>query len=347
MRQRSTLKDLARETGLAVSTVSAICRGKGSSFRIARTTQKRVLETAEKIGYRRNSLAFFLRTGKSTFVPVLGRTFRVPITQERQNHIAQLLLLSGFQPILYDFHWFDGSEEKLLEAVEEIPVAGLIVSDVHIPSLHKHLLSVCGRTPCILIDSEQHQGFDHVYLDRSMVSYLAAWHLLEKGYKKIVYTIPERSSFCHLTERTRGFIRAFREFGREVNQENFLWLTQKESSYQMGWKIGQKITENGSKPEAVMALNDQVALGLISYLEKKGIRVPEDIAVVGSENLPEGEYRQLPLTTVDFKVTEISRQAVDLLQRRISGDWSDFPKEIVIWPELIVRASCGCHKEKQ
>ncbi|HPP11454.1 MAG TPA: LacI family DNA-binding transcriptional regulator [bacterium] len=291
MRRRVTLKDVARKSGLAVATVSAICRGKGDFFHISRKTQERVLRIAEKMGYRRNSLAFSLRTGSSNFVAVLGRTFRIPVTQERQNFIAQLFIHLGFQALLYDFHWFDGKEEELLHTVEEIPCAGMVVSDVNTRRLFQTLRQGQTRLPCVLVDSEYHAGLDHVYLDRSSVSYLAASHLLKTGYTRIVYTIPVEKKFWLLQERRRGFVRAMAEAGRQASQANFLWVeSEGKFSYQIGLELGEKIATSRKKPEAVMALNDQIAIGLMRGLQRRGLRVPEDIALVGSENLPEGEF---------------------------------------------------------
>ncbi|MCM8768775.1 MAG: LacI family transcriptional regulator [Candidatus Omnitrophica bacterium] len=340
-----TLRDVARKSGLAISTVSAVCRGKGAFYHISPKTQARVLRIAEAIGYRPNQLAVSLKTGVSRFVPVLGRTYRVPITQERQHNIAQLLTQQGFQVLLYDFHWFDRQEKNLLASVREIPFAGLIVSDLNEPRLHQELWPLWRKVPCILVDSGQPAGFDHVYLDRHQVAYQAARHLLQHGYQRIVYTIPEGRNYWLLNERRRGFIKAMKEFGKTVGQENFVWVNPKPGcSYQLGLEIGQKIIRN--RPEAVMALNDQLAIGLIRAFSEKGLRVPEDIAVVGSENLPEGQFCQVHLTTVDFLAEKVATEVVNLFRKRLAGDWSDFPKKIVVSPQIVVRRSCGCLGQK-
>ena len=347
MRKAPTLKDIARSSGLAVSTVSAVCRGRGDFYHISRKTQAKVLQVAEEIGYRPNRLAVSLKTGVSNFVPVLGRTYQVPITQQRQNRIAQLLRQAGFQVLMNDFHWFEGKEKELLASVREIPFAGLVVSDLSQSDLRLQLRPLRGQVPCILVDSCQPEDFDHVYLDRTLVAYLATRHLLQDGYQRIVYTVPWEREFWLLKERRQGFIQAMEEAGRPVGPENFVWVEKrKESSYHLGVEIGQKIAEAKKKPEAVIALNDQVAIGLMRAFQIVGIRVPEDIAVVGSENLPEGEFCQVPLTSIDFQIEQMAQEVLNLFQKRFSGDWSDFPKKIVLSPKLVTRQSCGCFLRK-
>ncbi|MCM8759527.1 MAG: substrate-binding domain-containing protein, partial [Candidatus Omnitrophica bacterium] len=97
----------------------------------------------------------------------------------------------------------------------------------------------------------------------------------------------------------------------------------------------------------VMALNDHVAIGIIRAFSENGIRVPDDIAVVGSENLPEGEFYYVPLTTIDFQIEKVAREVVDLFRRRLTGDWSDFPRKIVVSPKIVIRHSCGFSNKKQ
>lgn len=343
MDKTTTLKKVAEKSGFAISTVSAVLRGQGDLYHIAPATQQEIRKTAERLNYRRNMMATYLRAGRSNFVALLDTSFNTPIRQYRQRLIAQRLKSAGFQILMYDFHWMEEEQKKLLHELEGIPLSGLIMDATDAAPALEYAKKFIKKHPLILIDTGQARNMDQVILNRQKVSYLMARHLLNAGYRNICYTLAPHASNWLLVERKKGFEMALKEAGISPGEDNYLWNELSNiDSYRRGYLLGQMILSSGKPlPDAVMGLNDQIAIGIMKAFRERDISVPDDVAVVGAENLPESEYAQVPLTTVDFQIDKIAEETVDLFMKRQNGDWKDFPRRITIIPSLVIRESCG------
>jgi len=340
-----TLKDLAVESGFAVSTVSAVLRGQGDLYHIAASTQKDIKETAQRMEYRKNLMAKSLRAGQSNFVAILDTSYNTPIRQLRQRLIAQRLKNLGFQILVYDFHWMEEEQKKLLYELEEIPVSGLIMDATDAAAALEYAQRFIKRQLLVLLDTGYIRGIDQVLLNRRSLSYAMAKHLLNLGYRDIYYTIGIHSAYWPIVERRKGFEKALKEYGVPAGEDRYIWDDEKADAYHRGYTLGKKIIfSKKSLPDAVMALNDHIAIGIMKAFHEQGISIPDDVALVGAEDLPESEFAQVRLTTMDFKIDVMAGKAVEIFLKRLKGDMRDFPRRVVIEPSLIVRESCGKHK---
>ncbi len=346
MKNQTTLKDIARECGLSLTTVSAIIRKQHAEYHIAKSTVENVLKTAKKMGYRKNRMARTLKTGVSDYVAVLGAAFGAPIQELRQNLIAQRVLDLGYQVLVYDFHWFRGRELELIKDMVAFPVCGMIVSDTLSNEISEYFKDLQDRIPVVLVDCGDIEGHDHVVLDRRKVAYLAARRLLELGHRKIIYNNYLGNDYWILRWKREGFTRAMHEFGLQVDKSSYVWLpdSNKLSAYQLGYNIAEKLIADGALPEAVIAQGDRTAIGLVKAFSKHGLRIPDDIALMSSENLPQSAYHSPELSTVDFRTDEVAEATVAILRKRLSGDFEDIGKTVKIDPLLVIRESCGASR---
>jgi LacI family transcriptional regulator len=164
-------------------------------------------------------------------------------------------------------------------------------------------------------------------------SYLLAKYLLERGHRKIKYIIANRV-FPESNLRAEGFIRAYRETGTPFSPD---FLVISEPSFQGGYSSTSDIIKK-DLPDAILAMNDIMAMGVLKKLKEHAIRVPEDISVAGYDDLIYASLLETPLTTVQQPMEQMCRKAVELILSKIEKP-DDINEKILISPRLVIRAS--------
>ncbi len=339
-----TQAQIARKAKVSRTTVSLVLNNQASRYRIKPATQRKVLGCSRKAAYAKNMFATYLKTKKTNLIGIIGGSYNIPIRQLRQNLIAQYFKQRGFQVLLQDFHWAE-DRVRLLREMEELRPEGIVVAEAEPAGVIDCLRKMKRKgTPVVLVDGAETPGFDQVRINREKVAYLGTRHLLEQGYDQVFYTLPEErfSEYWAIKERYKGFRRAHAELkGKGDPNGLLLWNGKEDESdqYMLGYRIGEKhFPELRREPVGVMALNDQLAIGLMKFLLERNASIPEGIGLAGSENLPESRFSHVSLTTLMFPEGELAARSGDLLLRRISGDRSA-DRLIDLEPELIVRQS--------
>lgn len=345
-------EDIALAAGIARSTVAMVLNGTASKYGISEKTIKKVEKISLDLGYSKNIFASSLRSRKSNLVGVIGAITATSIAQLRLGMIAKRLKDEGFFVILEDLFWVD-NPAKLIADISAFMPEGLIISDTgRGKSMEIGLSFIRSKgIPVIFVDTYESRKYDNIRVDRKLVGYMASAHLFNQGYEKVFYTIPRDlvsrktgSRNWKIVERYEGFRSAFEEYRKNEDPEDFLIElddSQKleENNYQRGYFFGKSFLKTvKSFPAGIVATNDQVAIGLMKSLAEEKIRIPEEVGVVGTENLAESEFSRVPLSTVKFPVEEIARKACDVLLSRIEGDEGE-RVFLEITPELITRES--------
>lgn len=194
------------------------------------------------------------------------------------------------------------------------------------------------KVPFILINRNLRKyKFDVVESDGYFGGFLATQHLIEHGYKRIAYL----SSSFHPQHYSR--LLGYQDALKKSNMNEFIV-----KDIIHGKNIHNDAREliSGEKPRAIVALNDWIASEVFIAAEDLGVKIPEELAVVGYDDMKEPLYSRLSLTTIDMNLFQVAEQAAELLFRRTNGDWTDFPRKIKVRPALIVRQSCGCKISK-
>jgi DNA-binding LacI/PurR family transcriptional regulator len=164
--------------------------------------------------------------------------------------------------------------------------------------------------------------------------------LLQLGYKHIGYIDGEEGNLVGEL-RKRGYSRALAEYGYRIDRRSVFRLRHRGEwhDYQSGYEIGKRFITLARRPEAVFVYNDLAALGFEQAILDQGLKVPDDVAIVGFDNIVRGSYAPVPLTTIHQPTTEIGNMAVLRLIQKIAGQ--EVPDRIILQPKLIVRESCG------
>lgn len=202
-----------------------------------------------------------------------------------------------------------------------------------------------GGHPVVMVSYTEDPNADYVGVDHVRGAYVATRHLVELGYRSICYVTPEPKNPLSLL-RYRGFLQACEE--KPGVEPRVLGPAPGDSPtpnrYRAGYELGLRMVDMGDFPEACFAFTDLVALGLIRALQENAVDVPNEVAVVGFDDIPLAESSAVPLTTVRQPLKEIGYLAVDVLRRRLKGEKG--PIRILLEPELVVRESCGASLRK-
>jgi len=334
-----TIKDIAAMAGVSVSTVSRALNDKGG---MKPETRDRILDIATRLGYRPSAFArgLVLQRTKTVMVlvPDLTNYYFAEVTQEictacRQRGYKVLLCSTGNQPEL---------EKDYLEFIREGAVDGAIV----IPQLDEHNFAdyldlVRAHFPVVLID----RAFDRlkmnsVLVDNEAGGEMVADYLYAKGHTKLAFIGGDVEHVHASRDRYTGFIRGLRKNGLPVIDDYI--LLDRPSPDPGGVEGTRRLMNMADPPTAVFADNDLTAIACCSTILRGGRHVPDDMAVVGFDNLNISPIFDVPLTTVAQPKRGIAETAVDmtieLIRNRGQNDGKEV-NEVLLKPELVVRAS--------
>jgi len=330
-----TIQTIADKAGVSKATVSYVLNDRAGEQRIPEKTRARILNAAKKLNYRKNVYAKCLASGKTMtlglVVPDIGHLFIVEIIKTIQRVASE----NGYHIIIGDANDSVVREKEYFNDFMERRVDGLIIMPSPVWK-NSDLVDEMNQIniPFILLGREMGAEYNSIVSDRVQGAFLATEHLIRRGSRKIAHVI-SNPLFLPTQEKLKGYRKALEKYDIEFD-ENMIIET--ESSCEGGLEAGHKLLKIRPRPTAVFASNDEVAMGVLKSLDKSGIRVPEDISVVGYDNLNISIFANVSLTTVDQSQREMGQKAVELLLERIK-DRKLKPEQIVLMPKLIVRES--------
>lgn len=327
-----TLKELSKELGLSVTTISDALKETPSGY-VAPQTRERVQAAAARLGYRPNLHARRLVTQRAT--NVVGIYSSVVPTYE-----LQLIKLNAVQKALaaqgYEQNLAIGGAEAFGRLARQNP-AGLVVFNWGntLPTLEPYLHP---ETQLVVLDNPTvvPANADLVYFDRTKNTCLATQHLLELGHRRLgVFLNPDH---WPQGERGRGIQAALAVYGLELSSVRH-YVTGLPACYETGRQVAAQWLADTQRPTGMVLLNDETAAGFLTQVQAAGVRVPDDVSVVGHDNRAWSPHLRVPLTSVTHPAEQIAEAAVALLLERLTGIYSGPPREITIGSELVLRAS--------
>lgn len=329
MPHRVTMAEVAREAGVSKQTVSRVLNNKGE---ISQATRNQVLAIIERLGYRPSSIARGLATNKTMtlglVVPDIGNPFFSEITRGADGaaHAAGYSLLLG--------NTFEDPEREaaVLRTLEEKRVDGIVLCSSRLSD--GQLDTFCAVQPVVLVN-RRHIGTNvgSVRVDDATGASVAVRHLIQSGRKVIGFLSGPPTSHSG-QQRAQGYAAALDEAGLtldptlQVDCPPYL---------QGGRQVALDLLIARPDVNALFCYNDLVATGALQACAKLGRRVPEDVAVIGSDDIPLAEMVTPPLTTLHVSQQEMGASAIQLLLNKMNG--GDECDEIVLHPQLVIRAS--------
>lgn len=330
MAKKQTIYDVARVANVAISTVSRVLN---DSPYVSFETKKRVQRAIDELDFRPQVNARKLARREAQIIAVALPTFTTPFFNEILKGVKDRIKETDLDFIIYNTG-SDNPEQTLKTFLDRgIPDALLILSIDLDPVTQKRLKSA--EIPIVLVGIKEHD-FNYFYWNNYKGGYMAGEYLIKQGYKKIGM-VRSHSKSSVADSREKGFRDALAKYNLMLDENFFVkGITRKHAGYseEAGYESIQIMKERGGLPEAIFCTNDAQAIGVIHALKELKLRVPEDVAVMGYDNIKTAHY--LGLTTIDQGMYDVGVMAIDRLIDMIKNkDTSLIQKEIE--PKLAIR----------
>ncbi len=342
-----TIKDIARELGISPSTVSRALKDHPD---ISVSTKKAVNELAEKLNYQPNIVALNLRQKKTNtlgvIIPEIVHFFFSTVI----SGIEDVAYTAGYNVILAQSNESYQRELTDMKALFNSRVDGMLLSISRETTNFDHIESIISKGVPIVFYDRMYDSptSSKVIVDDYVGAKEAVTHLIEQGCKRIGHLNGAPNLLISI-DRFRGYTDALTENGLEVYDN--LVVSTSSGTFEEGKKATHKLLSQSVLPDAIFANNDPMAMGAMMAIKEKGLKIPEDIAIVGFSNWFIGEMMEPSLTTVDQPGFEMGQEAARLLIRQIEmKDKEQFdpqPETKILKTRLVIRNSSLKNKGKK
>ena len=325
-----TLKAVAEHVGLTPGTVSAVLNDSPSARSIPQETKNRIHAAAKELDYRPN---FFARTLRNK------RTYTIGVIAEEIGDSYGSMVISGIEAHLRKMDYFfltvaHRHDENLLNQYSQLllqrGVEGFITVDTTVyepPAL-----------PTVAVAGHQKvKGVTNVVLDHVQAATLALNHLASLGHKRIAFMKGNPLS-SDSKDRWKAICEVAGKIGLTIDDELTVQIDIDDPTPQLGYPFAKQLLARNKPFTALFAYNDISAIGAIRALQERGLRVPQDVSVMGFDDIPGAAFNTPTLTTVRQPLARMGQVAAQTLLERIAGK-DDYPSEIAIEPQLVVRES--------
>ena len=332
---RVTLKTIAEEAGLSITTVSRALAGYDD---VNEATRQRIIAIAKRLGYEPNLAARHLRSKHTQTIGMvipLTSYFSDPFFMELLSGVGRQaaeygydLLLTAQQP---------GEEElgAYRRMVASSRIDGMVVARVRKDDARIAFLSEA-RHPFVAFGRSQIDDYPYIDVDGTVGMRQVVRHLIDLGHRHIAVILPPRA-LAFTATRYEGYAQALREAGLEPED---IYRAEGDLTSESGHQAAQRLLDRTPPPTAIAACNDMMAIGAMWAVRERGLAVGRDVAVTGFDDISQAAHTAPPLTTVRQPIYDIGRQALDMLIRVIRQE-SVEQTHIILEPELIIRASSG------
>lgn len=319
----ATMRDVARLAQVSQPTVSRVLNQTDTSIAISEETRARVLAAVEKLNYRPNVLARSLRTQKTQMIAVLIADISNSFYHGIVRAIQDIAYQHDYDVMIANSdHRYD-LERHFCEAVMRRPVDGVILVPQHLTNDDLNELMTRTNAPVVVLGQHvTHAQVDVIYArDDDAVYEATRWLIDTQGHRRLgILAVPDE--LPPGPRRLRGFRRAVEACGLHVPQEHILYG---DFSIESGRRAARQLLECQELPTALVVMNDLMAIGLMLTLQSAGLRVPEDIAILGYDDIPEASIVRPALTTIAHDSADIGRKLARCLFERIENDNTDMP----------------------
>jgi LacI family transcriptional regulator len=335
MGKKTTIYDIAEKLNLTAATVS---RALNNNQKISEKTRKLVHETAAEMNYEQNTLARALKSGKSfnvgVIVPRMDSNFFASVIRG----IEEELYPKGYHVIVCQTHDQENLEIENINSLLNAQVDGILMSISNAKTKNKVFNNLSQKhIPLIFFDRKKEiDGVSSVTIDDFSGAYEATKHLINQGCKRIAHLSNDRSLEI-FKNRYLGYKQAIIDHGLEFDES---LVIETRSKVDQGRKTTKLLLDMANRPDAIFSSSDFTALGAIQEIKEYGLRIPEDICIVGFSNEPFTRFMELSITSIDQSPIEMGRIAAQVFLEEVNnGKKIKSAKQVVLTPELIIRKS--------
>ena len=331
MKKRATIKDVAALAGVSAATVS---RALDDHPEISHETKARVRAACAELGYVPNAAARGLTWQATHTIGLVVPDISNPYFSAMATAIEQTAAASGYRVFLSNSLRKPEQELRAIENFMARQVDGILISPISPQTQARHR-DILGSTPCVYLGVNHGEDCSYVMADNEAGAYQAARYLLRLGHRDILF-LGGRPTSRTRELRVQGFRRALAEAGlegRELPAPPDVTLLR-----QWSYEAASELLK-GPLPDAIFAFSDITALKIMEAAEERGVRIPEDVSLVGYDNIAFTALPRIHLTTVSQHKFQQSRIAVERLLEKIDGSAENTVD--LLEPELIIRSTCA------
>ena len=328
------LKDVARSAGVSIKTVSNVVNGHPH---VTEATRRRVLSAIEELGYRPNLSARNLRQGRTGFIGLALPHIHAPYFAELARCVIGAAERVSWKVLVEQTDGVPERELRVLRGIGDYLSDGVIFSPLAIGP--EEFRAATRRVPLVLLGERVSHGLaDHVGIENVAAARTATGHLIGLGRRRIAAVGLQAHPGADVARlRLAGYRAALAAAGLPDDPD--LLATTPEYTREDGYAAMARLMALPEPPDAVFCFNDLLAVGALHLLYERGVRVPNTVAVIGLDGIPEADFTAPALTTVAPNLEQLADRAVALLQRRIEqGDAAEWVDQRIDY-RLVVRAS--------
>lgn len=335
----ATLHDVAREAGVSIKTVSNVVNDRQH---VAAATRERVLDVVSRLGYRPNLTARTLRNGRSNVIGLAVPELTLAYFAQLADDVMREAEARGLVVMIEQTRGGDRDREiEMLQGPRRQLTDGLLFSPLGMGQEDAELVGI--DTPIVLLGERIFDaGVDHVTMQNAEAAAAATRHLFDRGRRRIaVLGVHPWETLGSAALRYQGYRTALDECGLQFDPA--LSIEIEYWHRRNGASAMRDFLDQGVEFDALFAMNDELALGALRALQERGLRVPDDVAVIGFDNIEEAQYSSPSLSSVEPGRAEIARIAVDVLLERIGGQTLQAApaRELRSAFEVVARESTG------
>lgn len=318
-----SLKDLAKELGVSISTVS---RALKNSSEIGEDTKMKIRALAKERGYRPNPFAMSLLKNTPRIIGILVPDIVTHFYSSIISGISAVARRNGYSTIVSSSFEEYAKEKECIEDLVNIRVEGIIACLTQETTDFAHFEELYHQNiPLVLFDRVcLSDKISSVVTNNIASAKLATMHLLETGSKRVAF-LGGSNNLQIVKERKHGYLEALRQYKMLIERE---LVCCDEIGYEAGYKGGIELLSQSNPPDAILGMTDSLTFGAMKAIYEKGLRIPDDIAVVGYTDELHCDYTNPPLTGMTHQTYKMGEVACDLLLKQLKGDSQVFQETI-------------------
>jgi len=338
-----TIADVARVAGVSMSSVSNVLNGRTDRMRAS--TSDRILQAINMLGYTPNLAARQLKTGHSSFIGLIVPSVANPFFGNFARFVEETSLERGYQVMVGNSRRIPELEKKYADQLWGAGVGGIIIG-TSLKNLSHFQSLIDSGMHFVAFDRPGSEGdtsaFDSICVDNRQTIKLLVKHLTALKHERIGF-ISGPIKTVSRQFRLKAFYDCLGEVGLEFDR-TLLWEGGANgfgdvTAVELGRQGAHHLLSLTNPPTAIITINDMYAFGVYAGARDLGVKIPDDVSIVGIDNLPLAEVVEPPLTTIEQPLLEMARLAVDRLLGRLRGIYDDSIEHQILQPKLIVRGS--------
>ena len=307
-----TIKDVARLAEVSISTVSRVIN---DSKPVSPEGRRRVLKVIEETGYKPNDVARSLVTRRSYLIGVIVNNLAQSYVADIVRGIEEIGKMYGYDILLCSSYSSKETQEKYLQLLDRKQAEGLFLVgnkfDDEIIDLAKGL-----NKPCIYFTRDVHENMNYISIDSNAAFYEMTNYLIKEGHKKIAYVSDFEDRTSVENDKITGYQKALEDNELHFSKTYVVGGNKHNRAYE----LGKTIAKDAKEFSAIVCSNDEIAIGVMNSFYDNGIKVPEDVSVVGFGNIREGKFVRPELTTIGEPYYDVGAVGMRMLIKMIKGD---------------------------